>query len=150
MTDVSEAPILPVDAEACRVLIAEDDPRVREGLRELLVQDGFTVVGAAADGNEAVTMAEALAPDVIVMDFRMPEMDGIEASLEVKRRLPYAEIILLSAYDDRKLQAEAAAAGVFRFLVKGCAPMLITRAVSEASSRSEASSPRQEIDPGHP
>jgi DNA-binding NarL/FixJ family response regulator len=146
---VSEVSVPSARAGACRVLIAEDDARVRESLHNLLDGDGFTVVGAAADGNEAVTMAEALRPHVILMDYRMPGLNGIEAAREVKRRLPHAEVVVLSAYDDQLLRQLAEAEGVYRFLVKGCAPTLIAQTVCEAFARSEVFAPRQAPDPLH-
>lgn len=140
---MSEGSVPSARAGACRVLIAEDDARVRESLHDLLDGDGLAVVGAAADGNEAVTMAEALRPDVVLMDYRMPGLNGIEAAREVKRRLPHAEVVVLSAYDDERLRHDVESAGVYRFLVKGCAPSLIAEVVSEAFARSWGFAHRQ-------
>jgi len=114
------------------VLIADDDAHVRDGLRELLTDAGFAILGEAADGPQAVALADELEPDVVLMDLRMPGLDGIEATLEVKRRWPLTQVIMLSAYDDPRLRQHAGAEGVYCYLVKGCSPALITEVVRRA------------------
>lgn len=102
-----------------RVLIADDHEPVRRGLRALLsVLENFDVCGEAVDGKEAITKAYELSPDVIVMDFSMPVMDGIQASREIRRILPKTQIIMLSQYEAPEIMREAFGAGVDTYVTK--------------------------------
>lgn len=102
-----------------RVLIADDRPHSRNGLKALLVtQPEIEMVGEAADGREAVQLVEECRPDVVLMDARMPVMDGLEATRLIKDRWPEVKVIVLTMY--RSYQADALAAGADAFLVKGC------------------------------
>jgi YesN/AraC family two-component response regulator len=102
-----------------RVLIADDRLTSRDGLKALLAtQLGIDIVGEAADGREAVQLAEQYRPDVVLMDVRMPVMDGLEATRIIKDRWPEVKVIMLTMYPSH--QAEALAAGADAFLVKGC------------------------------
>ncbi len=84
-----------------KILLAEDHKIVREGTRQLLEQSpSLEIVGEAAGGVEVIRMAAELSPDVIVMDVRMPELSGIEATRVIKTRKPEVQILILSAYDD--------------------------------------------------
>jgi two-component system, NarL family, response regulator LiaR len=116
-----------------RVLVADDHAVVREGLRTFLaLQDGIEVAGEAADGREAVSEAERLRPDVVLMDLVMPELDGVEAMRELRARVPGARVIVLTSYgeDDRLLPAiRAGAAG---YLLKTVEPRELARAVRAA------------------
>ncbi|GAB1819473.1 response regulator [Herbidospora sp. RD11066] len=101
-----------------RVLIADDQAMVREGFSILLgVQPGIEVVGTAVNGTDAVAKALALAPDVIVMDIRMPGMDGIEATREITRTLP-SRVLILTTFDLDEYVYEALRAGAGGFLLK--------------------------------
>jgi len=101
-----------------RVLIADDRPRSRNGLKALLaLRSEIQVVGEAANGREAVRLVEELRPDVVLMDAKMPGMDGPEATRIIKERWPKVKIIVLTMYPE--YQAHALAAGVDAFLVKG-------------------------------
>ena len=103
-----------------RVLIADDRLSSRNGLRALLAtQLEIEIVGEAADGQEAVQMAEQFQPDVVLMDVRMPVMDGLEATRIIKGRWPEVKVIILTMYPS--YQAEALVTGADVFLVKGCA-----------------------------
>ena len=83
------------------VLLAEDHVITREGIRRLLENEqGLTVTGEASDGLEAVQLARKLTPDVIIMDIAMPNMNGIEATRQIKAENPGIAILILSAYDD--------------------------------------------------
>ncbi|WP_061296614.1 response regulator [Herbidospora cretacea] len=101
-----------------RVLIADDQAMVREGFSILLgVQPGIEVVGTAVDGADAVAKAAGLSPDVIVMDVRMPEMNGIEATREITRTRP-ARVLILTTFDLDEYVYEALRAGASGFLLK--------------------------------
>jgi len=115
-----------------KVLIVDDDPAVRESLRGLLEQRGLSPVGTASDGNEAVTMATSLEPDVIVMDRMMPGMDGVEATRRIKQALPDTQVILLSAQLDDEVQQQGEGMGVYCYLAKGCSDNLIADMVTRA------------------
>ena len=102
-----------------RVLIADDRLSSRNGLKALLVtKPGIEIVGEAADGQETILFVEQFRPDVVLMDVRMPLIDGLEATRNIKDRWPEVKVILLTMYPS--CQAEAFAAGADAFLVKGC------------------------------
>ncbi|HJS96659.1 MAG TPA: response regulator transcription factor [Solirubrobacteraceae bacterium] len=125
-------------AERIRILIVDDHAVVREGLRAFLaLQDGFEIVGEAADGEEAVERAAELEPDVILMDLVMPKLDGVSAMRALRRRGgggSKAHVIVLTSFldDDRLLPAlEAGAAG---YLLKNSQPTELARAVRAAQA----------------
>jgi len=102
-----------------RVVIADDQPRCRDGLRALLATwPAVEVVGEAADGQEAVRLVEKCRPDVVLMDARMPGMDGLEATRCIKSRWPEVRVVVLTMY--ASYRAEALAVGADAFLLKGC------------------------------
>jgi CheY-like chemotaxis protein len=117
-----------------RLLVADDDPELREALVEMLEALGFVVIGRAADGAEAVAIAQELRPDVILMDLRMPSLDGIEATRQIKAILPCTQVVILTAYSDPVLQGEADGAGAYCYLLKGCSTEIITSVVRGAGS----------------
>jgi DNA-binding NarL/FixJ family response regulator len=97
---------------AVRVLVVDDQRLVREGIASLLdIQPGIEVIGTAANGHEAVAQAEALAPDVVLMDVRMPEMDGVEATALLTRRTPACQVVMLTTFDDEEYVVQALRAG---------------------------------------
>lgn len=100
-----------------RVLLAEDETIIRLELSSLLAANGFEICGEARDGIEAVELAEELKPDVVVMDIRMPRLDGIEAARRIlaARSLP---IVMLTAFGQDELVERAVAAGVFAYVTK--------------------------------
>lgn len=114
-----------MEGPAPRIMLVDDDRGFREMLRDLLVEDGFEVVGEASDGGEAARLASEVMPDVILMDLRMPNVDGIEGTRLLKTVLPLVQIIMLSAYGDLGLQRGAQEAGVYCYLIKGCPPGMI-------------------------
>ncbi len=95
-----------------RILVVDDTDHVRDMLVNMLELDGFAVVGQAASGWEAVEMATQKSPDVIIMDHKMPRMDGLEAARKIREETPAQPIILYSAYLDRALEAEARESGI--------------------------------------
>jgi NarL family two-component system response regulator YdfI len=102
-----------------RVLIADDHMVVREGLRAILeAAPDLTLVGEAADGLEAVRLAGELSPDVVLMDLRMPGVDGIEAIRQIKARYPAVEIVILTTYDDDEYIVRGLRAGARGYLLK--------------------------------
>jgi len=116
-----------------RVLVVDDHAVVREGLRTFLeLQDGIAVIGEAGDGEEAVRQAEALKPDVIVMDLVMPRLDGVGAMRELRRRLPTARVIVLTSFVEDERLLPAIQAGAAGYLLKNVAPPELARAVRAA------------------
>jgi NarL family two-component system response regulator LiaR len=115
------------------VLVVDDHAVVREGLRAFLdLQDGIEVAGEAADGREAVDLAERLRPDVVLMDLVMPELDGVAAMRLLRDRVPAARVIVLTSFlDDGKLMP-ALRAGAAGYLLKNAAPQEVARAVRVA------------------
>ncbi|MDQ3941365.1 MAG: response regulator [Actinomycetota bacterium] len=95
-----------------RVLVVDDTDHVRKMLAEMMELDGFEVVGTAGSGVEAVDLAQATHPDVVVMDFKMPEMDGLEAARTIRASHPDQAIVLYTAYLDAELERQAKEAGV--------------------------------------
>src|ERR1700733_11971226 len=120
-------------ADSIRILVVDDHAVVREGLRAFLaLQEGFEIVGEAADGDEALERAAELDPDVILMDLVMPERDGVSAMRELRQRSSLSRVIVLTSFldDDRLLPAiQAGAAG---YLLKNSQPAQLARAVRAA------------------
>jgi DNA-binding NarL/FixJ family response regulator len=120
------------------VLIADDHPLVLSGLRALLeTLEGIEVVGQAANGREAVSLATSLRPDVVVMDLQMPELDGIDATREIVAGLPGTAVLVLTQHDDDASVFAAVRAGARGYLLKGAAQEDVARAIA-AVSRGEA------------
>jgi DNA-binding NarL/FixJ family response regulator len=120
-------------AEAIRVLVVDDHAVVREGLRTFLqLQDGIEVVGEAADGEQAVARAAELEPDVILMDLVMPQLDGIGAMRELRRRSSASRVIVLTSFLDDERLMPALQAGAAGYLLKDVEPAELARAVRSA------------------
>jgi DNA-binding NarL/FixJ family response regulator len=118
-----------------RVLLVEDHAVVRAGLEQLLANAGdIEVVGAAADGAQAVEMAREYVPDVILMDLSMPVMDGVEATREVLAAVPGARVVVLTSFADHARVSEALSAGAIGYLLKDCEPPELLAAVRAAAA----------------
>lgn len=105
--------------EPVRVLVVDDQQLVREGIASLLdIQDGIDVVGMAGDGREAVRAAVATNPDIVLMDVRMPEMDGVEAVAVLREQLPTCRVVMLTTFDDQQYVLRALRAGACGYLLK--------------------------------
>lgn len=113
-----------------RILIADDHAVVRQGLCSLLGQEpGMTVVGEVADGRSAVRLSTELAPDVVIMDITMPDMNGIEATHQIKTTSPGIKVVALSIHSDRRMVARMLAAGASAYLTKDSPFEELTRAL---------------------
>ena len=116
------------------VLIVDDLPMVRRGLRmQLLLEPDIEVVGEAASGEEALARVQQLQPDVVLMDVKMPGMDGLTATRGVQAIMPLSAVVILSLYDDTRLKAEAQAAGAAAFVGKHEGIDLLLTAIRQAS-----------------
>jgi len=117
------------------VLLADDHEVVREGLRlALLRSPHIRVVGEAPDGETAVSLAERRRPDVIVMDLRMPGMDGIEATEEIMRRLPDAKVLIFTAYSERALLQRGLESGARGYILKEAPHETLLRAIEKVAA----------------
>lgn len=113
------------------VLIADDHQIVRQGLRLLLEREGFDVVAEAADGHEATQLAERLRPDVAVLDFMMPLLNGLDASLQIQKQTPHTRTILLTMYTEDQYVLEAFRSGLRGYVIKTQAAGDLVRAIRE-------------------
>lgn len=119
-----------------RALIAEDNYAVGEMIRGLLEDTGYTVLGEAANGLEAVEMVHSLQPDVVLMDIRMPVLGGIEATKRIQEECP-TPVVVLTAHDEPELVEKASKSGVGAYLIKPPNPHTIERAITVAMARFE-------------
>jgi DNA-binding NarL/FixJ family response regulator len=118
---VTDASLNPTEVlRMIRVVVVDDHPAVRLGLVDFFdAQDDLEIVGQAENGAEAVELTRATGPDVVVMDIRMPELDGIEATRLIKEQRPETGVLLLTAYEEDELAAAGRAAGADAFFLKG-------------------------------
>jgi len=119
---------------ARRVVIAEDEALIRLDLAEMLAEEGYEVVGQAADGEQAVELVRDLRPDLVVLDVKMPKLDGISAA-ELIARERIAPVVILTAFSQRELVERAREAGAMAYLVKPFAPSDLVPAIEMAVSR---------------
>ncbi len=119
-----------------RVIVADDEAIIRMDLQETLTSLGYLVVGTVGDGESAVNLARELCPDVVIMDIKMPGMDGIEAA-SILTEENIAPVVLLSAYSQRELIEQAQEAGVVGYLVKPYREADLAPAIGVALSRFE-------------
>ena len=118
------------DGAAPRVLLVDDNHGFRNELRLLLEDCGMEVVAEGENGQEAVELASRGDADVVLMDLRMPVMDGLEAARALRDRVPALPVIIMSAYEDAALNSEADAANAY--LVKGCSGGLVLDTIEQA------------------
>jgi two-component system response regulator DegU len=130
------------DPAPIRLLLADDHKMLREGLRRSMVERGFDVIGEARDGAEAVELSASLRPDVILMDVSMPEIDGVEATRQIRERQPDVRIVMLTMHADQDVLADAIRAGANGYLVKDCSTDEIASAIETVAGGETALSPR--------
>jgi DNA-binding NarL/FixJ family response regulator len=129
-----------------RVLLADDHPVVREGLRALLEGHGLTVVGEASNGREAVELARTTRADVAILDIGMPELNGLDALRAIRREAPQLRVVLLTIHDDDAYVIEGRRLGALGFVLKSEAGSELLTAVREAAAGRSYLSPRLSAD----
>ncbi len=135
--------------ERTRIIIADDESIVRTDLKEMLTSMGYLVVGEAGDGQSAVKLARDLKPDVMLMDVKMPKMDGIEAA-KILTEEQIAPVVLLTAFGQKELVERAKEAGVVGYLVKPFRETDLMPAIEVALSRfNEFKAVHQEVEDLH-
>ena len=117
-----------------RLLLADDHRMLRDTLKRSMLDEGFDVVGEASDGAEAVSLADEVQPDVILMDVTMPEIDGVEATRRIVDQHPDIRIVMLTMHADQDVIAAAIRAGASGYLVKDCSFDEVAATVREAVS----------------
>ena len=130
------------DMMTIRLMLADDHRMLREGLSRSMREQGFDIVGEAGDGAEAVALALAVRPDVILMDVTMPEIDGVEACRQVRAQLPDTKVVMLTMHADQGVLTSAIRAGATGYLVKDCSTEEIASAVRMAAGGETALSPQ--------
>jgi len=137
-----------VPSDRIRVLIADDHEVVREGLRlALLRSPHIRVVGEAPDGETAVALAERRKPDVVIMDLRMPQMDGIEATEEIASRAPDTRVLVFTAYSERALLQRGLESGAHGYVLKEAPHETLLKAIEKVAA-GETVPAEQPIVPG--
>jgi DNA-binding NarL/FixJ family response regulator len=130
-----------------RVLLVDDQLVVRRALRvRFHLEPDLEVVGEASTGREALTLAQTLTPDVVLMDIEMPEMDGIAATAALRRVVPQSAVVILSIYDDAQTRRRAQAAGAVAFVEKRGATDSLLAAIRQAAGQAGKSSDRSQKD----
>jgi DNA-binding NarL/FixJ family response regulator len=125
-----------------RILIADDQRLFRQGLRSLLDQEeGLTVVGEAADGQDAFTLAQEINPDIILMDVEMPKLNGIQALRLILERKPEAKVLMLSVLDDDERVKEAIVSGAIGYIMKDADHNEFVRIIKSAYEGKKITSP---------
>src|SRR3954454_524125 len=124
-----------------RLVLADDHRMLREGLRRSMSDEGFDVVGEAADGEQAVQVCGDTSPDVVLMDVTMPDVDGVQATARIRSANPNVRVVMLTMHADDAVIASAIRAGASGYLVKDCSTGEIAEAVRLAADDEAALSP---------
>ncbi len=124
----------PVSPEITRIVIAEDEALIRLDLKEMLEEEGYTVVGEAGDGETAVKLAEELRPDLVILDVKMPVLDGLSAAEQI-HQAHIAPTLMLTAFSQRELVDRARDAGAMAYIVKPFSKSDLVPAIEMAVSR---------------
>jgi two-component system response regulator NreC len=120
---------------AISIILADDHPVVHRGMQAILESErDFSIVGAAADGLEAVRLTERLKPDILVLDLMMPGLSGLEALQILRKRSPRTRIVVLSMYSSQAFIGQALKSGATGYVLKGCPEENLVRAVREAAA----------------
>jgi serine/threonine protein kinase len=134
LENIQNLPLSPVSPPTIRVLICDDHAVVRQGLRMFIdLQDDMEVVGEGTNGAEAVSLAETLHPDVVLLDLVMPQMDGVEATARIKAICPSAHVMILTSFGEDDKLIPAIRAGAQGYLLKDIRPDALVQAVREAN-----------------
>lgn len=120
------------DALKAKILIADDSAYMRSILKDLLLRNGFDVIGEAENGKEAVELYGKLKPDVVSMDIMMPEMSGIQALKELKEKYPESKVVISAAMGQQNLVVEAIRAGADDFFIKPVQSERVVEAIDKA------------------
>lgn len=131
MSDVS--PLTGGEPESSRVLIADDHPLYRGALKQMISQrSNLQVVGEAADGQEALEFCRRLLPDLVLMDVRMPQMDGLAATRAIKKEFPHTIVLILTSFDDPNYLLEALRSGAAGYALKYVSAQQLTDVIQRA------------------
>ena len=135
-------------AVAIRLLIADDHALVRSGLRSMLQREpGIEIVGEARNGREAVELCRSLGLDLVLMDVRMPDMDGLEATRAIKREHPETGVLMVTMHENRDYMLEATKAGAAGYVLKDASRSEFISAVRRVADAEPSNS--QAAQPGH-
>ncbi len=132
-----------------RVVIADDHPHVRSALRHVLeLESDFDVVAEAEDGLQALDQVVRTQPDLVILDYRMPQLDGLQVARQLHRQMPATALVMLTSEDDPRVRAQAADAGVDDYLVKSGRADELLRTLRSAANHHSITVVMPESEPG--